>query len=138
MLYWNEKMIRNAMYLPPNTRLIHKTNNRLTLITVFCFRVDPPSLLWRHMKPSQRHHESWLLGRTHREIERPGPNLIFGAPVIFYIVKAMCSFRDWFPYSRTFRTISKIISFRFEHECLYIFKSRVPRIAIPAFWAENI
>jgi hypothetical protein len=27
--------------LPPNTRLIHKTNNRLTLITVFCFRVDP-------------------------------------------------------------------------------------------------
>ena len=29
------------MYLPPNTRLIHKTNNRLTLITVFCFRVDP-------------------------------------------------------------------------------------------------
>jgi hypothetical protein len=30
--------------LPPNTRLIHKTNNRLTLITVFCFGVDPPSV----------------------------------------------------------------------------------------------
>ena len=28
--------------LPPNTRLIHKTNNRLTLITVFCFTVVPP------------------------------------------------------------------------------------------------
>ena len=42
MLYWSEKMIRNFMYLPPNTRLIHKTNNRLTLITVFCFRVDLP------------------------------------------------------------------------------------------------
>ena len=27
MLYWSEKMIRNSMYLPPNTRLIHKTNN---------------------------------------------------------------------------------------------------------------
>ena len=22
MLYWSEKMIRNSMYLPPNTRLI--------------------------------------------------------------------------------------------------------------------
>ena len=43
MLYWSEKMIRNSMYLPP--RLIHKTNNRLTLIAVFCFRVDSPSLL---------------------------------------------------------------------------------------------
>jgi hypothetical protein len=40
------------MYLAPNTRLIHKTNNRLTLITVFCFRIDPPSLLWRLMKPN--------------------------------------------------------------------------------------
>ena len=45
MLYWSEKMIQNSMYLPPNQRLIHKTNNRLTLITVFCFRVDLPSLL---------------------------------------------------------------------------------------------
>jgi hypothetical protein len=51
MLYWSEKIIRNSMYLPSNTRLIHKTNNRLTLTTVFGFRVDPPSLLWRHMKP---------------------------------------------------------------------------------------
>jgi hypothetical protein len=51
MLYWSEKMIRNSMYLSPNTRLINKTSSRLTLITVFCFRVDPPSLLWRHMKP---------------------------------------------------------------------------------------
>ena len=44
MLYWSEKMIRNSMYLPPNTRLIHKTNNRLTLITVFCFVLEltPP------------------------------------------------------------------------------------------------
>jgi hypothetical protein len=41
MLFWNEKNIRNSMYLPPNTRLIHKTNNRLALITVFCFRVAP-------------------------------------------------------------------------------------------------
>jgi hypothetical protein len=55
MLYWSEKMIRNFMYWPPNTRLIHKTNNRFTLTTVFCFRVDPPpSLLWRHMKPKNR------------------------------------------------------------------------------------
>ena len=52
MLYWSEKMIRNSMDLPSNTRLIHKMSNRLTLITVFCFRVDPPSLLWRHMKPT--------------------------------------------------------------------------------------
>jgi hypothetical protein len=51
MLYWSEKVIRNSTYLTPNTMLIHKTKNRLTLITVFCFRVDPPSLLWRHMKP---------------------------------------------------------------------------------------
>jgi hypothetical protein len=42
MLYWSEKMT-------PNTRLIDKTSNRLTLITVFCFRVDPPSLLWHHI-----------------------------------------------------------------------------------------
>jgi hypothetical protein len=42
MLYWSEKIIRNSMYLPPNTRPIHKTNNRLTLTTVFCFRVDHP------------------------------------------------------------------------------------------------
>jgi hypothetical protein len=42
MLYWSEKMMRNSTYLPPNTKLIHKTNNRLTLITVFCFRVEPP------------------------------------------------------------------------------------------------
>jgi hypothetical protein len=38
-------MIRNSMYLSPNTRLIHKTSNRLTLITVFCFRVDPLSIV---------------------------------------------------------------------------------------------
>jgi hypothetical protein len=50
MLYWSEKMIRNSMYLSLNTRLIHKTSNRLTLITVFCFRVDPRSLLWRYIK----------------------------------------------------------------------------------------
>ena len=54
MLYWSEKTIRNFTYLPLNTRLIHKTNNRLTLITGFCFRVDPPTLLWRHMKPKNR------------------------------------------------------------------------------------
>jgi hypothetical protein len=48
ILCWNEKMIRSSMYLPPNARLIHKANNRLTLITVFCFT---PSLLWRRMKP---------------------------------------------------------------------------------------
>jgi hypothetical protein len=42
MLYWSEKMVRNSMYLSPNTRLIHKTSNLLTQITVFCFRVDPP------------------------------------------------------------------------------------------------
>ena len=41
MLYWSEKMIQNSMYLASNTRLIHKTKNWLTLITVFCFRVDP-------------------------------------------------------------------------------------------------
>jgi hypothetical protein len=41
MLYWSEKMIRNSMYLPPNTRLINKTNNRLTLITVFCLELTP-------------------------------------------------------------------------------------------------
>jgi hypothetical protein len=52
LLYRSVKIIRNSMYLPPNTRLTHKMNNRLTLITVFCFRVDPPSLLWHHMKPN--------------------------------------------------------------------------------------
>jgi hypothetical protein len=55
MLYWSEKMIWNSMYLPPNTRLIH-------LITVFCFRVDPPSLLWR-MKPKNsqdREVQIWI------------------------------------------------------------------------------
>jgi hypothetical protein len=61
MLYWSEKMRRNSMYLAPNTRLIHKTSNRLTLITVFCFRVDPPSHLWRHMKP-----KNWLLYKVLR------------------------------------------------------------------------
>ena len=34
MLYWSGKKIRNSMHLPPNTRIIHKTNNRLTLVTV--------------------------------------------------------------------------------------------------------
>jgi hypothetical protein len=65
MLYWSEKMIRYPMYLPPNTRLIHKTNNRLTLTTVFCFvlswRVEPPSLLWRHMKLKNRNYFNCLV-----------------------------------------------------------------------------
>ena len=43
--------ILNIDLLISNTRAIHKTNNQFTLITVYCFRVDPPSLLWRHMEP---------------------------------------------------------------------------------------
>jgi hypothetical protein len=39
MLHWSEKMVQKSTHLPPNTRLMQKTNNRLTLITVFCFRV---------------------------------------------------------------------------------------------------
>jgi hypothetical protein len=54
LLYRSVKIIRNSMYLPPNTRLTHKMNNRLTLITVFCFRVDPPPPP-RHMKPKNTH-----------------------------------------------------------------------------------
>jgi hypothetical protein len=51
MLYWSEQMIRNCMYLPPKTRPTHTVKNWFTLTTVSRFRVDPPSNLWRHMKP---------------------------------------------------------------------------------------
>jgi hypothetical protein len=66
MLYWTEKIIRNSMYL-------HKTNNRHTLITVFCFRVDPPLLLWKRMRPR---YVPLIALRNHAKAAAPPPYIL--------------------------------------------------------------
>jgi hypothetical protein len=81
-LYWSEKMIRNSMYLPPNTRLIHKTNNRLTLITVFCFRVDPPCHFCDVIWNPRIGNISYIHTQSHSSIVHF--NLPFNLPSIFF------------------------------------------------------
>ena len=109
-----------------NTRLIHKTNNRLTLIAVFCFRVDPPSLLWHHMKLKNHvYNTPDFFGRRAATANSPPPLLsapyAYASKIYSTEEKLNNSFCLFFRYSRQQLTKTNMSNYRLHYYYYYIF-----------------
>ena len=54
MLHKSEQIIQNCTHLLSSTTLTHTVNISLNPMNVFLFTVGPHSIIWRHMKPSNK------------------------------------------------------------------------------------